>query len=288
MKFRPIFGLGALLVFPAVALFAGTGETHTYTASSQSDETKEDIGDIHPEGTGSILSRFRATASMRGEYTSNARLSGNHGSSDFLYLPTMEVGFNQPFGHGISLDISTRAETVVYASNHDRGFWGFSGAATLDYRYRTNLPRIYVGVEPYRYVGFDTGDSVAEALALTTGVDHDWAINKGRSLIFAGYNFTNYYASPSLDDRDTHRVILGFTHQFRPALFGQIFYSYQYTDYQTVSRHDSRNIAGLSVTYQFTQHLFTSLFVNFVDSDSSLGAASYQGVNGGLGLTYQF
>src|SRR5947209_45085 len=64
------------------ALFAGSGDGANLSARAQTDPTKEDIGDIHPDGEGGILSRFRVNASMRGEYTSNARVQGHHGSPD--------------------------------------------------------------------------------------------------------------------------------------------------------------------------------------------------------------
>ncbi len=123
---------------------------------------------------------------------------------------------------------------------------------------------------------------------MNSGITHDWVFNKGRSIVFGGYGFSYYFASPTLDTRLTNRITIGITHQFRPAIFGQLFYSYQYSVYQNLDRDDSRNIVGLNFTYQISRNLFATLNTSFVDNISTISTATYQSLNAGLGFTYQF
>lgn len=272
----------------AAGLHAGSTDGQSFSASTLSDATKEDIGDIRPESSAGMLSHLRVNASIRTDYTSNAKLAGDNSSSDFLALPSLEIGYKQPLGHGLSLDLAARQDTVAYAENSDMGFWGFDGTATLEYQYKPFWPQIYVQAEPYKYWNFDSGGSVAAAIGLTGGITHDVVFNKGRSIVFGGYGFSYYFASPTVDTRMTNRITIGITHQFRPAIFGQLFYSYQYTVYENRDRDDSRNIVGLNFTYQFSRNFFATLSTSFVDNISTFDTATYQSLNAGLGFTYQY
>ncbi len=277
--------LGILYVAP---LNSRAGESSVRT--SQSAQEIEDIGAIEAaegEGTASRL-KFRASVATRADYTSNAKLSGNHGSGDVLFLPTVELGLNAPLGHGFSFDVAVKLEAAAYSRFDERGFIGYSAVTTLDWRPKPNLPRIYIGAEPYRYDSFDTGDLLTQALGLTAGTDWGFAFNGGNSLAFIGYSFTDYLADPNIDDRFSHRGTVGLVHQFKPQLYGQAYYQYQYTDFQEVDRRDSRHIFGVSLTYQINRRLFTSLTGSFVDNDSTQNLASYQSAGASLGLTWQF
>ena len=283
------FLLSSLLcLLPLTFVKAGTADARDFSATTTSSEVKEDIGDIHPENQGGFMSHFRSSASVQGQYTTNALMTGYHGSSDFVTNPMLEAGYNQPLGHGFALDVSGKFQSVIYSRFGGHGIWGFDGAANLDYRYRTTWPRVYVGVEPYYYAFFDSGNTAAEALALTTGVDQDWTVNKGRTILSMGYAYTHHFASPAIDDRSTNAVVFGVTHQFKPALFGQVYYSYQFTDYLEASRNDSRNLVAFNLIYQFSKGLFGTFNTTFVDNRSTVGAASYQMFNVGFGVTYQF
>ena len=143
-------------------------------------------------------------------------------------------------------------------------------------------------MEPYDYASFDTGDRVASAIALTAGVDHGYFVNHGKTLLFGGYKFSHFFADPSADNRDSHRLTVGLSHQFRPALYGQLFYSYQYTDFINFPRSDSRNVLGLNLVYQFNKHLFGSITGNFVDNESSRERARYHNALIGAAVTWQY
>lgn len=259
------------------------------TPSRQSAEEVEDLGEIsEDDGKGELRSKFRANASLRSEYTSNAQLSGNHGSGDVLFYPTLEVGFKSDLGNGFGIDIASRLDATFYSRHDERAFIGYSANATLDWRAKPNLPRIYVSAEPYRYDSFDTGDLMTQAIGLTAGTDWGFAFNSGNSLAFVGYSFTNYFSDPSIDNRTAHRAIVGVVHQFRAQFYGQLFYSYQFNDYQDVDRDDSRHVLGASLTYQFNRQLFGTLSGSFIDSDSTQNRASYQSALVSGGLTFQF
>src|SRR5438094_3489884 len=126
MRLKAALFFSCLAAIPAVSSLAQSNDAHTFTASnhsqSVSDGIKEDIGDIHEEGEGGLLSFFHGNVSARGEYVSNAKLQGNHSSGDFLFFPTLVGGFTVPMGYGVTLDVSAKVESVVYSRYDDRGF----------------------------------------------------------------------------------------------------------------------------------------------------------------------
>ena len=300
MHARSLSLFALTLAAAGVCAVAQDAKNYSYgtSAKTQSADEIEDIGDISdtggqaegksmPEAPGA-KGKFRVNVTARGEYTSNAKLSGNHSSSDFIGLPTIEGGYNVGFGKHITFDLSTKVESGIYADNSDRSFIGYSANATLDYRPKPNMPRIYVTAEPYRYDSFDTGDRITQAIGVAAGTDWGVSFNAGRSVAFIGYNYGRYFADPGIDSRNTHRIVVGLAHQLRQNLTGQLFYSWQFNDYTDIDRHDSRNMAGLNLVYSFSRNWFGSFTTSFVDSDSDFDRASYQSVTGALGLTWQF
>lgn len=275
-------GIFLSLLLAALPLHAQTSTPKSST------ETQEDIGDIKPAPEDSELPRFRATGQMISEFTSNAKLSGNHTSGDVFWLPSVEVGYNVPLDKHFSLDALLKTDTVLYSGYFDRSFYGFTGMTTLDYRWSQTSPRIYADIEPYWYQNYDSGDTLSSAIGFAGGIDHGIAINRGFSLLFWGYKFTDYEASPSADSRYQNRILLGITHQLRPGLYGQIYYSWQYSDYFNESRHDSRHVVGASLSYQVTKSLFGSFTTSLVDNDSNHRVASYQALTVALAATWQF
>lgn len=304
MNVRPVLLTLSALSLLSLPLAAEDPRNYSYQSSArpQSPEEVEDLGEIaaSPEGEkaaasgkevappADVRSKFRFNVNARSEYTSNARLSGNHSSSDFLFLPTIEAGYNTPLGKYFTFDLAGRVESALYADHNDRGFLGYGANATLDFRPRPRAPRLYISAEPYRYDGFDEGDLITQAIGLTAGTDWGIPFNNGRSLAFLGASYSHYFADPGIDSRDSFRVVAGLAHQFRSDLTGQIYYSWQYNDFTDYSRHDSRNFAGANLVYQFTERVFGSLNATFVDSDSSVDTASYQSVTGSLGVTVAF
>lgn len=276
-----------LTVSVASVAFAQDGKT---TISSVSPDVAEEIGNMSdPGGTQSpLLSHFRASVQTRAQYVTNARLSGNHSSSELLFLPTFEGGFSAPLGGGFSVDLVARAESIIYSRYSGQNLWGFSGAATLNYTPRPGWPTLWAGVEPFHYQNFDASESLAEAVGLVAGIDHHLTFNRDRSMLFFGYKFGSYHASPSLDDRDVHRGLVGIGHQIRPNLIGQLFYSYQFSHYGKQDRDDHRNILGATLIQQFSQNLFGSVACSLIDNDSNESLASYQNFAVSAGLALQF
>jgi len=250
--------------------------------------TEEDIGEIQPAREDALQSVMRITGQVQGEYTSNAKLQGDHGNSDVLWLPTVEVGYNVPLTRQFSLDVMAKAETVLYSDNFGLSFYGVTAAATLEYRHKVEYPRIYVGAEPYWYQGIESGDKLASAVNFVIGSDQGVPFNRGRSMIFWGYRFGASVSDPNDDARYAHRGIVGFTHQFRPLLYGQVYYSCQYSDYYNASRQDIRHVLGATLSYQWTDGMFTSLSAGFADNESDQDMASYQSATVGFAVTWQF
>ena len=281
--------------FLATLLFAGVlraedGKTYSYHTGAagipqQSKQEVEDIGEIN-ESAG--VSKWRMNVSTRGQYTSNAILSGNHGSDDFLFLPTVEVGYHTPLGKHFSFDLATKIESAIFADHSDRSFVGYSMLATLDYTFKPGLPRAYVTIEPYRYDSFESGDLATEAVGFTGGADWGHSFNAGRSVVFVGTSYSYYVADPSIDSRTSLRAVIGLAHQLRSNLTAQAYYAYQYSDYTDFGRNDHRNVVAGNLLYQFSDHFFGSLNVSWINNASTQDHASYQNVSTGLGLMLQY
>lgn len=268
--------------------------------SGQSAAEVEDIGEITADGAavsadGKTIApppeprtKFRFNANTRAQYTSNAQLSGNHSSSDFLAFPTIEAGLHTDLRQGFSFDLVGRIEPGLYARYDDRSFFGYSATATLDWRPRPTAPRLYISAEPYRYENFDIGGMLTSAVGLTVGTDWGIPFNQGYSAGFVGYNFTHYLSDPDIDDRNAHRAVIGVVHTIRPQLYGQLFYSFNYDNYTGFDRRDFRHIVGANLTWQLNRHIFATLSGSFVDNDSNQEHASYQSAGAGVQLTWQY
>jgi hypothetical protein len=293
MRIIPLFlGLVFAAVTPVFAEVASDPKTYSYQSSANSRESaeeKEDIGElVEDTGFKALRDKFRFTVSARSGYTTNALLDGSNGSSDLIFLPTLEAGFHTSLGQHFSFDLSTRVETVLYAKYDERAFAGYSALATLDYRIKEGLPRFYASVEPYRFDSFDTGDLLTQAIGFTGGVDWGIAFDGGHSLGFVGYSFTDYLADPTMDSRIVHRAIAGVAHQLRSNLTAQLYYLYQFSDYTDFDRHDSKHTIGGVLIYQFSDHWFGNWTSSFVDNSSTQNHASYESFSTTLGATFQF
>jgi hypothetical protein len=302
MKTRPLFFIATLACASIPMLSAQEiGTSISGQASRQSADEVEDIGVIQEtesvttDGKSSkevappeARTKFRFNVGARASYTSNAQLSGNHSSSDVIFMPSLEAGMRTNLGRGFGFDAVARVESGIYADYHDRTFVGYSVQTTLDYRPRPHLPRIYIGAEPYRYDSFDRGERITQAIGVSAGTDWGYAFNQGNSLLTLGYNFTEYFSDPTVDTRSTHRGVIGITHTLRPQLYAQLFYQYQWSDYENVDREDSRHIASLSFIWQINRHLFANLSGTFVDNDSDQLRASFQSAGASVGLSWQF
>jgi hypothetical protein len=299
----------ASLLFLSVGIVMSAGSafaqrsnaTATFESNArQTSDQVEDLGVIEEAGVDGkdaksapppqqeSRTKFRANVSARADFTTNAKLSGDHSSGDLLFFPGLELGLNTNLGHGFAFDIAGKVESALYTKFDERAFIGYSVPATLEWRPRPNLPRIYVGTEAYRFDSFDTGNLVTQALGVGVGTDYGISFNGGSSLAFIGYNFTHYFSDPSADNRGVHRAVIGVAHQFKPQLTGQVFYAYEFGDFEDVDRHDSRHVVAANLIYQFNRHLFGNVGGTFIDNDSTQNRASYQAAVASVGLTWQF
>ena len=266
----------------------GIGGVQT-NASKQSAQEMEDIGEIDEKrGLASFRDKLRFNVSARAAYTTNALLDGNHGSSDLLFLPTIEVGFHTPLGKHFTFDLAAKVESATYVHYDHKSFVGYSALATLDYRIKSGLPRIYASIEPYRFNNYDTGDLLSSAIGFTGGTDYGIAFNGGRTLGFVGYSFTDYLADPDIDGRLVHRAVIGLAHQIRSNITGQLYGVYQYSDYTNFDRQDSKFTVAGNLIYQFNQHMFGSFTAAWISNDSDQDHAGYESFSTSLGLTLQF
>jgi len=296
MKLHTVSCLAVLLLGACGTLRAeriNESKTYSYHSSTgsktQTAEEIEDIGELtEKQGFSAFREKLRFNVTARESYTTNALLEGSHSSSDAVFLPTIEAGFHTLLGKNFSFDLAFKVESAVFAKYDERNFAGYSAVATLDYRFKPGAPKLFVGVEPYRYDSFDTGDLLTQAIGLTAGADWEVPFNAGRSLAFVGYRFTDYLADPNIDSRLVHRAVVGMGHQIRSNVTGQFYYLYQHSDYTDFDRADNKHTVAANLIYQFSRHWFGSLTTSYVNSDSSQNGASYEGFNAGLGVTVQF
>jgi hypothetical protein len=277
----------SLILFLGAVAASRTFAAEAIGASGMTAKQIEDLGEI-VEADSDLSGKLRVNATVRTEYTSNAELTGHHDSNDFVFLPVVQVGYTQPLGTKFSLDVAAKVELGLYSVNEERAFVGYSLKTVLDYHPRPNLPRVYIGVEPYRYDNIDLGDMLTEAVGFSAGTDWGYAFNNGHSLFFTGYSYIGYIADPDIDTRNENRVVVGLSHQFRSDLTGTFFYAWQYSDFVNFDRHDSKHLLGLSLVYQLRQNWFATMGGAWVDNDSDINKATYQSVSGSLGVTYQF
>lgn len=233
---------------------------------------------------------FRATVSMNIEHQSNAVLDPDRNIDDWVFLPAVEIGYNQPLGHGFSLDISGRADFAIYQRHNEFTYWGPSGTLLVDYRPRPDLPRAYVGGQLYRYDLFNPSQEITEAGALIAGVDNTWSFQDGKTLLSAGYQFARYWASPNYDDRSTHALFATVTRQLWGSLYAQASYSWLYTSFAGQDRGDSRHTVSLGLIYAFTNDIYLRLYASYLRNESSNPFADYENFTTGIGssITLRF
>jgi hypothetical protein len=270
----------------SAALQVAGGNNATFQPLPQ--KTQEDIGNIWPAEQASILSHFHGEVDLNGQYTSNAPLYHSHDKADFLIAPAVQLGFTTPLDQYFTLDLEGRIEDFTYASYQKLGFWGFSGNADLEYRYKPSWPCVYVGMSPYYYFTYSNGSRLTSAIGPVAGVNQAYSINRGKTLFYASYEFGDYFSSPTIDTRQSHTVTLSLTQQLRRDLSAQVYYQFQYSDYNVFGRDETRDVIGLSLIHQFNPKTFLSLFVNYVDNASNNTIAKYTTINSGLSLVLQY
>lgn len=296
MKKHPFILTCGVLCAAALTSFAESG-----AANRQSNAEVEDIGAVAPAAQGDAkggdgktpppapVSPFHFGVSTRASYTSNARLSGDHSSSDFIFSPTFEGSYHAGLGRGFAFDAIGRVETGIYAVHDERTFIGYSVTSTLEWRPKPGGPRVFIGFEPYRYDGFDGQGRITEAVGTSGGTDWGYSFNGGNSLAFLGYQYTDYFSDPQRDHRYTNAFTAGYTQVLRPQLTMQIYYQFVHEDYpDDNNRSDNRHVAGLTFTYQVNRNCFATLGGSYVDNNSNEAHASYQSAGVSLGLNFQY
>jgi len=289
----------ALLLFAAGARsFAADGPPIVDGSSQAADggafysplpeKVQEDIGDIRPAENAPFSSYFHGQATVNTEYTSNAPLYHGRDEADFLIAPAFQASFSAPLDKHFRIDLAARLEDFTYASHQDLGFWGFSGNADIEYRYKPSWPRIYAGAEPYYYLTYATGNRLTTAIGPVAGVDQTLSINRGKTLLLMGYHFGDYFSSPGIDTRQSHTVTAALTQQLQRDLYAQLYWQLQYSRFTTYGRDELRDIVGVSLIHQFTPQTFISLFLNYVDNASNNSLAKYETVNAGVSLVWQY
>jgi hypothetical protein len=251
-------------------------------------KVQEDLGDIRPAANAGFLSYFHGQATVSGQYTSNAPLYHSRDEADFLILPAFQGGFTAPLNKYFKLDLEARIEDFTYASHQTLGFWGASGNADLEYRYKPVWPRLYAGIEPYYYLSYASGNRLTAALGPVAGIDQTVSVDRGKTLLLMGYHFGQYYASPGIDTRQSHTATLALTQQIRPDLYAQIYWQGEYSIYTEGDRDEMRDVVGVSLIHQLCSQAYLSVFVNYVNNASNNTLAKYETVNAGVGVTWQY
>jgi hypothetical protein len=261
--------------------------------------TREDTADLRmiAEDRGEVVElngrparafKFRTGISTAIEHQSNARLLGSGPVDDWASQSAIEAGFNQPLGEKFSFDLSLRADAARYFHIENISYWGPTATALFDYRPRTGWPRIFWGGQLYRYDLIDTGNKITDAGAAIAGLDHSWIFRNGRSALSAGYQFSQFWASPLSEDRASHTLFTTYTHQLTASLYAQASYIWQYTEFENQVRHDSRHTIGAGLIYAPREKFAVRLYANFVRNESSNPLTDYENFTSGVGAAFLF
>jgi hypothetical protein len=246
----------------------------------------EDRGQVvELRGQPSRAFKFRTGISTALEHHSNARLLGSGPVDDWTFVAAVEAGVNQPLGDKFSFDLSVRADVANYFQLERLSYWGPSATALFDWRPATGWPRLFAGGQLYRYDLFDPGVKITSAGALIAGLDRTWVFRDGKSALTAGYQFTQFWASPNFEDRASHTLFATYTHQLAAKLFAQASYLWQYTDFEEQARYDSRHVLGVGLIYAPKDKFAVRLYANFVRNESSNPFTDYEDFTAGLGAT---
>ena len=230
--------------------------------------------------------KFRTGMSTAIEHHSNARLLGSGPVDDWAFLGAVEAGANKPLGDKFSFDLSLRADVANYFQLERLSYWGPSGTALFDYRPDAEWPRLFIGGQLYRYDLFDTGTKITSAGALIAGLDHSWVFRGGKSVLSAGYQFSQFWASPNFEDRASHTLFTTYTHQLAASCYAQASYLWQYTDFEKQARYDSRHVVGVGLIYAPKDMFAVRLYANFVRNESSNPFTDYEDFTAGLGAVF--
>lgn len=241
------------------------------------------IGRFHPQ---SLSINF----DTRIEYNTNAELLGSGGDGDFLFIPALSVNYGVPLTDKFSFQASAAVESFLYTRFDENSFWGFTGVAQFRYDIAPEWPTLFIGTQPYHFNLVQGGGKLTQAVSLAVGLENGHFFNNYNTYLFYGYQYSRYYTSPSFDDRNSHRFLVGVSQRLVGPLSAQLFYSYQYTNFRNYARDDNRHLVGLNLIYEISPAWSARLTTSFVDNDSSLALASYQNfaVGVGGGFTFRF
>ena len=230
--------------------------------------------------------RYRLGASTNIEHQSNAPLLGSGPKDDWVSLTAVEAGFNLPLSGTVSFDLSIRSDLVSYFHFDKISYWGPSGIAQFEYRPNAVWPRFYAGTQLYRYDFVHNGVELTSAASVLAGVDRSWDFQQGKMRLSAGYQFQRFWAFPKSEDRSTNTLFASVTRQLTRSLFAQGTYIWQYTDFESQARRDSRHIVSLGIIYALNPKSALRLYANYVRNESTNPLADYENFTTGIGAAF--
>ena len=230
--------------------------------------------------------RYRLGASTSLEHQSNAPLLPSGPKDDWVSLTGIETGFNLPLSGTVSFDLSIRSDLVSYFHFDKISYWGPSGIALFDYRPNAIWPRFYAGTQLYRYDFLHNGVELTSAASVLAGLDRSWDFHEGKSHLTAGYQFQRFWAYPRSEDRSTHTLFASVTRQLTHSVFAQGTYLWQYTDFESQARRDSRHIVSLGLIYALNPKTALRLYANYVRNESPNPLADYDNFTTGIGAAF--
>ena len=261
--------------------------TFTREGSAERKMITEDRGEV-VELTGKPARglRYRLGASTNIEHQSNAPLLGSGPKDDWISNTGIEAGFNLPLSGTVSFDLSIRSDLVSYFHFDKISYWGPSGIAQFEYRPNAIWPRFYAGTQLYRYDFLHNGVELTSAASVLGGVDRSWDFQQGKLRITVGYQFQRFWAFPQSEDRSTHTLFASATRQLTHSLFAQGTYIWQYSDFESAVRRDSRHNVSLGLIYMLNPKAALRLYGSYVRNESTNPLADYENFTTGIGASF--
>jgi hypothetical protein len=263
-----------------------TNQSHAPTEATSLNEDGGDYAKL--TGKQEKYITWRGIANVAGNYLSNAnyRTHGGHGSG--VFTMSGEAGLHSELGKGWEIDAYVRPEAAFYTHLSEADYWGLSAAIEMQYTPFKGGPQLYFGPQVYRYETFGEGEEISRGVAPYVGARYNYAFQKTRTFPFASYEYTHHFVTPSVDDRDTHAVMLGVTQEIIPKFYAQTYYQFQYSDYENIGRSDLRHIAGAALLYEITQNVIARVGFSYMFNDSSADFATYENFSGGLSSSIRY
>ena len=228
------------------------------------------------------IPQFSISGDAQSFYNTNPRLLDHNTNDDFLFVGTSTLAWNPTWIRGATASAFVRQQYFRYNNSSDLDFnstaCGLNVGTALKDWFNVNY-----GYTATRLESRPTGESFYD--------EGDASVILSRTEKFAqrfaapyGYTMDFFHTSPGSFNRITHGIFAGLNCAITPRLLGQVFYRFQYEDYQSLEREDRAHIFSITLAYYLTDWASIRTFASWTTNKSTTDR-NYDAVNSGLGAS---